>query len=92
VEDHQNAQRLAEAVTRCNALTCDPARIDSNIVLVQVDPRRGNARQLVDQLREHGVLAMPFGPQSIRMVTHLDLSSSQIDRACEVIERIGQHR
>jgi threonine aldolase len=92
VEDHQNAQKLADAVARCNALTCDPARIDSNIVIVQVDPRRGTAKQLVEQLREHGVLAMPFGPQSIRMVTHLDLSSSQIDRACEVIERIGQHR
>ena len=92
VEDHQNAQKLADAVARCNALTCDPARIDSNIVIVQVDPRRGTAKQLVEQLREHGVLAMPFGPQSIRMVTHLDLSSSQIDRACAVIERIGQHR
>lgn len=92
VEDHQNAQKLADAVARCNALSCDPVRIDSNIVLVQVDPSRGTARQLVEQLREHRVLAIPFGPQSIRLVTHLDLSASQIDQACEVIESIGQHR
>jgi hypothetical protein len=37
------------------------------------------------------VLAMPFGPQSIRLVTHLDLSATQIDQACEVIESIGRH-
>jgi threonine aldolase len=31
---------------------------------------------------------MAFSPTAIRMVTHLDLSTQQIDQACEVIQSI----
>jgi hypothetical protein len=36
---------------------------------------------------------MAFSPIAIRMVTHLDVSTDQIQRACEVIRRVaGKNR
>ena len=84
-EDHANAKKLAAAIRRVPGLLLRPDAIDTNIVIFHVDPQRGTAADFSAKLKDRGVWMLPFAPQLVRAVTHLDVSSADIDRACEII-------
>ena len=87
-EDHANAARLGGGIDEINGLSCDQAKGGpwSNLVYFGVDEaaigrRDFDERVLVERLKAHGVLALPLGADRprIRMVTHLDVSRSDVD-------------
>jgi threonine aldolase len=86
IEDHQNAKLLAEAIKQCHGLALEPEQVDSNIVIFRIDAKITSAIHLVAKLKDRGVLAMPFGAQLVRLVTHLDVSREQTLRACDIIQ------
>ncbi|MGM0480039.1 MAG: hypothetical protein ACQERC_12530, partial [Bacteroidota bacterium] len=61
--------------------------VHTNIVVAQVNSEKTVA-EVVDALAQKDVHAMPFGEDTIRMVTHLDNTSAQISYVREVIEKI----
>ncbi len=77
-DDHANARLLAEA---CGV---DPETVDTNIVVVDVPDAAG----VVAAAREHGVLAATVGPRTLRLVTHLDVSSHQAIEAAAVMAKV----
>ena len=84
-DDHANAKRLASFVENVPGLSI-AFPVETNIVVVAVDPKRWPATDaLLGALRERGVLAVPFGAGRIRMVTHLDVSADDIERAGDVL-------
>jgi threonine aldolase len=87
-EDHANARLLAEAIGELNGLTLQPAVVDTNIVIFDVDPALSDASSLVDKLKDQGVLVLAMGPARIRAVTHLDVSESDIRKAAEIIRTV----
>ncbi len=87
-EDHAHAQVLAEAVADSPGVRLWPPKVETNIVYMQVDPDIGPATRITAALKEQGVLAHPTGPQAIRMCTHLDVSSAQVERAAETIRKV----
>ena len=44
-----------------------------------------SANTFLEQLKAKGVLAVPFGPQTVRFVTHLDVTEAMIDRTIEIL-------
>lgn len=84
-EDHFHAQMLADAIRANPRLTVTSSKIETNMVIFRVDPAMGSAAQFVARLATHGIGALPFGPQLVRLVTHLDVSHRQIETACEVL-------
>jgi len=86
-EDHENAKLLAEYVQRSPGLSLDP-KPDTNIVVVCIEPSLGNSATLARELAAEGIGALPFGPQHIRFVTHLDVTRVQVIRAGEVLEKL----
>jgi threonine aldolase len=84
-EDHQHAQRLAQAVNQIEGLQLDPPP-QTNIVIIHIDPSLATPQQLTAELQRLGVGVVPFGPQHIRMVTHLDVSAHDVRRACEALK------
>ena len=46
------------------------------------------AQPLVDELKEHGILASAFGPQQIRFVTHMEITSEMISDLQRIMESI----
>ena len=70
------------------ALTRDPtsekgaalAEMGAEVVRADID-----AATLVERMGERGVLAVNMSSRSIRLVTHLDVSATQVDQACEHI-------
>jgi threonine aldolase len=89
-EDHAAAKRLGEACRACNPFSIRGESIDTNIVVCDVDEGWATAARLVSLLEENGVRCFAIGPQAIRFVTHLDVSPSQIERACEIIEMLAR--
>ena len=84
-EDHANARRLAQALSKTGAF--EPIEPQSNIVVADVV--RGDVNDWLSAFQDAGLLAVGFGPKRLRMVTHLDVSSADIDEAIARIDRVA---
>jgi threonine aldolase len=91
-EDHANAQRLAAGIRRIGGLRLDPDLVDTNLLFFQVDPRLGTAAEFSEGLRRDGLLVLATGPTRLRAVTHLDVTTADVDRALEILERAAGER
>jgi len=74
-DDHTHARLLAEA---CGT---DPATVDTNIVVVD----HPDAPAYVARAREAGVLVSAVGPRTVRLVTHLDVSRADAEKAAAIL-------
>lgn len=84
-KDHANARRLAQALAETRGVILDPSTIETNIIFFGLDPSAGTAEAFCRRLHEAGVWMLPLGPQRARAVTHLDVSSADIERAIKII-------
>ena len=80
-EDHANAKRLASAIADMPGVSIDVEAVETNILYVDVNESTGTAKSVCDALREHQVWAIPTAPQRFRAVTHLDVSTDDVDEA-----------
>jgi threonine aldolase len=80
-EDHRRARRLAALAAGAPGLSADPAGVETNIVLIQVEDPARDALSVVAALAERGIRVVPFGPRTVRAVTHLDIDDDAIERA-----------
>jgi threonine aldolase len=87
-EDHANARRLAEALVGLRQIRLDPTRVQTNIVIFQVD-RPGGVAELVEGCRARKVKIHAIGPTSIRLCTHRDVDTEDVDRAIAAIHEIA---
>jgi threonine aldolase len=87
-EDHANARLLAESIATCEATEIELSLVQTNIVIFHL--RHGDAQALVASLKNEGILASAFGPRTLRLVTHFDVSREDCERAAEVLQRLLQ--
>jgi threonine aldolase len=80
-QDHENARRLAEGISRIHGLRIDPAAVRSNIVIFDCKASGMTAVELCDALHPRGVWAQDTAPYSVRMVTHWNVDREGMDRA-----------
>jgi threonine aldolase len=87
-EDHANARRLAEGVAELPGVKIDPERVQTNIVIFDVTDADLAADEICSRVRDrHGVLCSGFG-NSIRMVTHYDVSRDDIELALKALRQV----
>lgn len=89
VEDHELAQRIARAVAKAPHLEIAGGRVDTNIVIFHVSTAWGTAAEFVAGLARHGVACMAVGPQTIRMLTHMDVDQRAVESACDAIGEVA---
>lgn len=82
-EDHLNAQLIANTLKQCNYVK-HVMPIESNILIFELLPTI-KADDFVQLLRDQQILCTGFGGQSIRMVTHLDVSAAMCSKVAEVL-------
>jgi len=85
VEDHANARFLGEEMCRIPGITADLAKIATNIVIFDVAGTNLTSAEFSRRLRERGVLINGVGPTRLRLVTHLDVTRGDCERALAVI-------
>jgi threonine aldolase len=82
--DHANAKRLAQGLSQIDGVGIDPNSVETNIVVFDVSETGTDPHQVGEQLKERGILMLPFGKALIRAVTHLDVTSQDIEKALEI--------
>jgi threonine aldolase len=87
VEDHANARRLAEGLSRVEGAIVDLQAVATNLVNVDVVPA---AAEVAQHARALGVLISATAPHRLRAVTHLDVSREQVDTALGILARAVQ--
>jgi threonine aldolase len=84
-DDHANARRLADGLRRIEPLPLASRHIDTNMVFFRVDPALGTAAEFCAELARRGLLMLATAPQTVRAVTHLDVTEADVDRALEIL-------
>ncbi|HZA60062.1 MAG TPA: GntG family PLP-dependent aldolase [Actinomycetota bacterium] len=79
-EDHANARQLADGIADVFPAAVHPEQVETNIVFVEPSEVGIPTPEIVDRLRGEGVLTGIVGGR-VRMVTHLDVSSKDVDEA-----------
>jgi threonine aldolase len=77
-EDHEHAQLLAKR------LGVDPSTVETNMVVLDDVP----APVIAEAAKAQGVLVSQVSPRRIRLVTHLDVDRTGIDRAADVLSEL----
>lgn len=83
-EDHRRAKDLARGLAEVQGLFVDPDQVDTNIVVVGVE---GRAPEIVERLRQQGVLAHAVTDRTIRLVTHRHISDEDVAEAVAAFRR-----
>lgn len=85
--DNDRAKELGEVLSTC-AFSKEIRPIKTNIVIFDLVDGL-TADNFLSKLEEKGILAAPFGPSTIRFVTHRDVSTAMIDKVKTVLKEIN---
>ncbi|MBM7552161.1 low-specificity L-threonine aldolase [Thalassobacillus pellis] len=86
-EDQENAELLASGISHITGLEIEN-KVETNIVLVNTEKAGYTAEQFLEALKDEGVLAVPFGPHTVRFVTHYPISGKDIDNVLTKIQQL----
>lgn len=75
-EDHRTARALAEGLAGLSGLRIDAARVQTNMVRIDLDHHE--ARPLAATLARRGVRVSSPGPRRLRLVTHRHVSADDV--------------
>jgi len=87
-EDHHNAKRLAVGLKEFKGVSIDPKHVETNIVIFDVTDTGMTGAQVAEAMKKEGVLIHAFGKTQIRLVTHLDISSEDIEIALKAFKKV----
>ncbi len=83
-EDHRRARTLGETLRNAPFVE-EVMPVDTNIVIFSVD----DVEKRIAQLKEKGVLGVPFGGNQIRFVTHLDFTEQMLEQTVGIISKLS---
>lgn len=85
-EDHRRAKQLESTLSQLSWVK-EVVPVETNIVVSILND--ASTRDLIIQkLKEENILIMAFGEGMLRMVTHLDNSDADIERACSILQKL----
>jgi threonine aldolase len=84
-DDHANAKLLAEGLAEMAGVSVDPMAVETNIVIFTVE---GGAPPFLAAIAEKGILALPVGPDRVRMITHSGVARGDVERGLEIIRAV----
>ena len=84
--DHERAKEIASHINVYPSIK-SVINPETNILVFIVNDDV-NPVEYCEKLKEKGMLAMPFGADRIRLVTHINLNDNDISRAIEILKSI----
>ena len=90
--DHDHAKQLGRTIDTHSHLSIRGDRIDTNMVIFEIDSGWGDAAKFASELKAQGVDCFDVDKQAVRLVTHLDVSGEDIEQACEAINRVAESK
>jgi threonine aldolase len=87
-EDHANAQRLAQGLSRLPGIILDPAQVPTNIVIFALAPEALSPAEFVSGLGIRGIRLNAIGGQRLRAVTHYGIEADDIEQALAAAQAV----
>ena len=87
-----NARVLAEQLSECPHIDLDLTTVQTNILVFHLLEGAPDAAKFISKARDRGVLAVAFGPRTVRVVTHLDVTTEQCDQAATILAAVAENR
>lgn len=84
-EDHAHARLLAERLAAVPTVRLDLATVQTNIVVFHLRAEAPDAATVVARARERGLLLVAFGPRTLRVVTHLEVTRAACMEAADIL-------
>ena len=84
--DHRHAKQIEEVLNQQEWIK-DVLPVMTNIVVANLN-RPEDRDRIIEDLAEKGIKCMAFGHGMLRFVTHLDISTKDIDQTCEALKAI----
>ncbi len=75
-KDHENAKEIGRILLACDQVS-DVEPVDTNIIIFSLNEGE-EVNNFLNLLKNYGILALGFGGNSIRMVTHLDIDDDMM--------------
>jgi threonine aldolase len=85
-QDHAHA-KMIEAALLSHTLVESVIPVETNIIIFELKPSI-NAAEMLNKLKEKGILCFAMSKQTIRFVVHLDVSEEMVGRTVEIINKI----
>jgi threonine aldolase len=85
-DDHFHLKLLAEAIDKMPAFSVDLSRVQTNILMVDINIPTLSSYDLVDMLAKIGILVYDMDPKRVRFVTHYHISKVDV---LETIDRLN---
>lgn len=86
VDDHANTARLAAGLAAIPGIDVDVTTVATNMVYFRVVGMP--ATEFAERWLEAGVASLPFSNDTIRVVTHLGVSSHDVDLALKTVSEV----
>lgn len=87
-EDHDNAQLMAKGLAQVPGISIDPQKVMTNILVFNIAATGMNTADFSRKLAERNVLAAGIDADSMRFVTHMDVSREDCEAALDAIRAI----
>ncbi len=84
-EDHEHARRLARLLQKIPTVSLEPDHVETNIVIFDVVGSSRSAQDIVAALKKEGLLLNAVGGTTFRAVTHLDVTTRDIEEAGRIL-------
>ena len=84
-EDHKMAREIAIACAQIDNSVINPDEVETNIVALNLAKFNISASELSQELKNEGILTGALGPKFLRLVTHLDISQSDMDKVLTIL-------
>lgn len=88
VEDHRRARQLALACHDVTPSVVNPNEVETNIVGLDLSATDCTATEFASLAKADGIWISALGPKYVRLVTHLDLDDSGVDKAIKVLQAL----
>jgi threonine aldolase len=89
-EDHANARRLAEGLVEIPGISLAIEIVETNMVYFDASGCGLTSEEIVSRCSEQGVRLLFEGFQTLRLVTHLDVSSEDVEKVLQVMREIAR--
>ncbi len=86
-DDHRRAKAFAEAVSAVDGLAVDLGRVETNIVVFDIEHEGFDADALQTRAESLGLRFFSIAKRRIRAVFHLHIGDDDVHRAAEIVKR-----
>lgn len=87
-DDHANARKLAEGLKELHDDAVDLDTVETNMVYLNLEPFSTQGPDVSAALHREGVITLGMPGSKMRLVTHRDVSSAEIDSALAAFRRV----